>query len=702
MEMAQAYLAEAIKGMILYCKYPFDDATKEYNYWLALSTAYHQRLQIFLKQSDKGPVLSEESLCWVHEGLKAVDKALKYKECSELHFRKWNFLQCLADSGNHPPEDPIIWSKKYLDSHPQPHSTEYLKYAQLHGGELAKRGKLEEARLFFESLLKVKEDPITFLCLGKVLDHMNNVPAALQAFQQASILDPSSIEIKLWLVSQQVKAAIRSFREEGHPPSQVEIEEWVQISNAFCSAFSENEALFAGETSTFIPLKELAEHLYMTHLPKIANVLVRLQQYPFALGLYECILKNVRIYLKADIFEITEVINIHVVIGGLYAVLGESEKGEPFLLQAIEWDEKRLSSYSNLTEIYAAQKDEKKLSNLWAQLSPLFSKAIGQEQRQQFSTPLFNFGAAYTCLMKDLDDPAYGKAQEFYKWSLECDPDNWDARYSLARLLAIKDDASYWKEAKGCLDGLEAFEKALPFGLEPMRKFQLYFCYAGILALCNEIPAARKMAIEASRAHYNLDEIRRLQSYLDNHKKVDSKEFCREVIISIRKLQFDFPVGKLIHPNPLSIPEGSFIGYHGTIDLNCDNFKEGVKPYAAEKRQFAGKGFYTTEDKEAASYFAMKKCKDEGRGKPILLKVYNSNQKTLVGQKVPPRQKVKGSTLIHYNFIQAPIDGLEAFSQHYFSENILKELKVDVEHQEVNWTEKQYEAFIKKWFRMSC
>jgi len=735
LDTAQTYLDRAIEGMNLYLGYPFDNEKKEHRYWFELSTAYLQRFQIFFKQSNKDLQILEKGLPWIENGLEAINKALSLEQSHEAYLRKWHYLQLLVDSGKSAPEDPLIWSKKYLEAHPNPSSDEYTKHAQIHGGELAKKRQLDEAQRWFENLLQIKKDPITYLCLGKVFNNMNRSKEALECFRKASSLNSEDLEIKLWFIFEEVNESIQKFREKDQIPSDEEMRNWLQLSCRFCSIFSENANSFVGETSVFIPLKELAEHLYMTQLPQIANILTRFQQYKFAIELYKCILKNIDCYIKADIFEKSEIVNLHIAIGGIYALQGTNDLGagklredqqpsldqavanlhansldigEQFLLEAIKLDKERLDSYSNLAGIYAAQKDENKLMDLWKQLELLLNHCNNEERKKSFSAPLFNLGSAHAGLMKDLKDPACEHSQKFYKLSLECDPNNWDAGYCLARILAIHENAEYWIKAQELFDGLKTSESLLPFGLSPLKKFSFYFCYSGILALCDDISGAKQMAIEASQSkeirqsEQGLEKIQVLQSYLDHYKKIDLRIFQQEILKSIRTLQFDFPLGKWIHPTPLSIPRGNFIGYHGTIDLYLDEFANGIQPRQVEKRQFRGGGFYMTDDKEAASYFAMKKSKEEGVGAPILLKIYNSDQSTLIGQKVNSQKKIRREVFVHYHFIQSPIDGSEAFSQYYFPENSLYHLNVADSFEKVVWDENQYNAFMKKQFKFGC
>ena len=57
-----------------------------------------------------------------------------------------------------------------------------------------------------------------------------------------------------------------------------------------------------------------------------------------------------------------------------------------------------------------------------------------------------------------------------------------------------------------------------------------------------------------------------------------------------------------------------------------------------------------------------------------------------------------------YDFIQAPIDGFEAYSQYYVFEKNLQKLQPPEENEieKVNWDEKKYDEFLKGWERTCC
>lgn len=98
---------------------------------------------------------------------------------------------------------------------------------------------------------------------------------------------------------------------------------------------------------------------------------------------------------------------------------------------------------------------------------------------------------------------------------------------------------------------------------------------------------------------------------------------------------FDFHIGKVMDSKSIQIKEGDFIGYHGTIDCFVNEFKDEIKRRKAKIRQFNGEGFYVAKDRDIVCYFAIKKAKDERKGKPGLLEIYAVRE--LVGKEVPPK-----------------------------------------------------------------
>ncbi len=735
---------------------PYQDL--DYENWLSISSLYYKRLKFcFHRQLNISTNLevqekpSSEEISLINKGLSAANRAFVLKASHEAIRNKFLFLQLLKEAGETTQESALVWMKSFLDTHPQPDSDDFLHSAQLYGGELAKKGDWIEAHRWSSSLLQKKEDPITYLYLGKIEDEWNHTEEAVCYFKKASLLAPESIEIKIWLIAGQVKDCIRKFNQHPHLPTQDEIAKIVGICNAFCLTYSQNLGSFNGETSTYIPVEELAAHFYTTLLPKMANVLTRLQQFPFALELYKSVLTNSALYLKRGILDPSDIAVLYTSIGGIHLCLGEFNKAEEYLLQALQTDPTYLIAYENLVVVYASQKNEASLTKLSEAFSPavptendvkyliakennekslrngIFQPIASQteippvgiaafslilenstklDQNEVLSRILFNFGTAYTLLINVSADPNYIKAELFYVRSLNFNSENWDAKLHLSRLLLIRGEQTEWMRAKELLTGFESYEQTLVFGISPERKFQIYFCLSGALALCKDIEGAKKAAIEAQKTKFSPSTVGVLQDYLKNVQNVDLQIFRTNICTSIQKLDFDFRVGKLLPNTNIIISENQFIGYHGTIDLHLEAFKDGIKACTAEIRQFKGEGFYIASDKEIASYFAMKKSREGQGGKPILLKIYVTSGKEMVGQQLPEKEaqnkKLPMQNKYEYDFIEGRINGFEMFSQRYIFENSLLKLKPPLEFEKVDWTQEDYNSFCEAWTRRGC
>ena len=436
----------------------------------------------------------------------------------------------------------------------------------------------------------------------------------------------------------------------------------------------------------------------------MANVLTHLQQFSFALSLYESVLEN---FAALGIVHAAELPKLHATIGGLYLQKEELEKAEDHLTRAITIDGNCLSAYENLVAVYASQKNEERLREVWGSLEPLLDVGAFNSEMESVASLLFNFGTAYALLMKDKLDQAGEQAVAFYERALAYDGGNWDVKLQLARVLVIKGDGldeqggvnEKWERAKALLEGFSEYGRELPFGVSPQQKFQVYFCLSGACALCRDIPQAQAAAIEAGKMRYNPDEVHNLQSHLQAfHQGEDlASEIRKQIVESIRRIRFSFRVGKVINKNSIIISGGSFMGYHGTIDSHVEELMGGVKPKKAAVRQFSGKGFYITTDREIACYFAKKKAIEEGRGNPVVLKIYATSDQGLVGQNIPVQSKLSKSVVKQYDFVRSYIDGFEAFPQDYVLENSLEKLRVCSQVDPVNWTDEKYQQFISYW-----
>jgi tetratricopeptide (TPR) repeat protein len=705
-KIAHLHWKNAVKYMKSYCDYRSMDQNIDYENWLNLSSLYYNRIKFcFSRHAEVPKILHLKKVRLMKKGLLAANQAFALKNCHDAIRKKHMFLQMLKDEGETPPESPLVWMKSLLDTHPDPNSDDFWHAAQLYGEELAGEGKLEEAHTWLNDLLQKKKDPITYLYLGKIEDEKNHAGKAIDYFKQASRLAPDSIEIKLWLISGQVKDGIAKFDQCSNIPSQDEIVAFVGICNAFCSFYAQNLHAFKGETSTNISLEHLAGHFYATLLPKMAHVLARLQQFPFALNLYKSVLENKPYYLKNNFFGPTDIAGVYISMGGIHLVLDELKEAECCLLEAIQIDPDYLMSYQNLLCVYGAQNNEAKIDKLWEAMNDHFKDFSKLGQNEAISDILFNFGSAYCGLIKGIQDPVYLKAETFYEHSLKFNPENWDAKLHLARLLLIRGEQATWIRARDLLTGFEEYEKTVIFGVSPQRKFQIYFCLSGAFALCKDIENAKRAAIEAQKTRFSDEQVQVLRDYLRKAciKEKFNTEICEPIQNSIQKLDFDFRVGKLLSNKKIVINEGEFIGYHGTVDLHLDAFKEGITPQSAEERQFNGKGFYIASDREIATYFAMKKAKEKQGGNPILLKIYVDSGKQMVGQlDGKTHKKLPLQNEYQYDFIEAKIDGFERFSQRYIFENSLSKLKPVCQYETVNWTQEEYKSFLGQWTKRNC
>ena len=689
---------ESLKGC---STYPSVDEEIDYQNWVELSALYFRYIQVHLHQ-----LSGARKVELISEGLESVNQALKIRTEAVITFRKYLFLQLLEEAGQTPPEFPILWLKIFLDIHPEPISQDYFQYAHLYGGELAKKGCLGASKVWFEELLQTQEHSLTYLYLGKIEDQQNNAQLAIEYFQKAKDLAPKNKETTLWLISEEVKGVIRELRQSQKLPSEEKLKEIVELFNRFCATFSECRDVLEEETSTFATIGELAGHFYLTLIPEMANILAHLQQFPFALYLYEAILEG---RVAFGITDPAELSKLHATIGGLYLQKEKLEEAERHLNEARKLTPNCLPAYENLVAVYASQKNEENLNKLWISVQPLLTDDAFDGEQESIGSLLFNFGTAYALLMKNKDDPAGDTAIMFYERALKYDSDNWDVKLHLARILVIKSDGlaskedakEEWKQARDLLVGFDKYERDLPFGVNLQQKFQVSFCLSGAYALCGDVDLARTAAIEAGKMRYSPDEVHNLQSYLQAFHKGDSlvPQLQEQIVESIRKMGFSFRVGKVINKNSIIISGESSMGYHGTIDCYIDELKEGVKPKKVAVRQFSGEGFYIATDREAACYFAKKKQKEEKKGEPVVLEIYAASDQGLVGQNVSTRARLTKEVTKQYDFVKSYIDGLEAFSQYYVLENSLKKLRVLPQVTQVNWTDGDYEQFISHWKR---
>ncbi len=688
--VADQHWQEALNNLKACSDYICEKGDLNYQNWFDISTLYAKRIQLSERQIRV--ISRQEKIDFLLQGLASVNAAIQIDLKPEAMHRKFMFLKMLEEMGEQVPESAMDWWRLYLDHHPDSSSDDYRENALLYGGELAKIGKLKEANEWFLGLLKKGPHPLTYLYLGKIADHLSQSEQALTYFQEATKLDPDNLEIQLWLVTQKATRIIQEMRAMKGAPSSSQVQEMVNVFNEFCSVFPKCAPHLKSETSTFISLEELANHFYMTHVLDMAHILAQLQQYRFSLHLYTNILELFDGFVAVGALDASDKIKVYTSMGAIHLSLEEYAEAEAFLQKALQMDSAYAPALENLVAVYASQKDESKLSHLWSQVEPLLPN-LKSDLKSTFSTILFNFGTAYALMGKDW----LKKAQEFYEKSLTLNNDNWDTRIHWARTLAIT--GGFSEAAELLIEyASRKSEGESPFGEFPYRDFQVYFCLAGIQALNGNLSNAEKSAIIAGKTHCDPDETTNLQAYLKELKgsKPNKELLHGQIQESIRKMGFTFRIGKITNEKSVTFHENALVGYHGTIDVYLDDFKSGIKPKKSAVRQFSGEGFYIAPDREIACYFAMKKMKDEGIGTPIILPIYAD--KTLVGKPEPTKKNENA----HYDFFQAEINGFEKFSQFYVQENSLSKLKLAKDHEKVDWTEADYNKFMKSWTRSKC
>lgn len=667
----------------------------DYQNWLDLTQCYFYRVE--LSRRNIHNISREERITCMKEGFASACRALEVIRTPQARFFKFMALQLMEEMGLSISESSLDCLKDYLDHHPEPFSEEYIEKAITFGEQKEKQGLLEEAKKWFLFLLQNKPNAITYLYAGKVFDHLGKGIEALSYFQKALEIEPENLEIRLWHVAQKAKNIISEMRTYTFPVKQEKIEEVVDVFNQFFSTFFDCEGHLPKRTSNYITLNQLADHFYSSLLPQISIILLQLQQYPFALSLYQKMLNAFSAFVQLGVLKESDKLSVHSTIGMINLMLGEVTKAEYHLFQAKTLNPSHLATYKNLVVVYADLKDESKLESLWKEIEPFLNQPEFQNSKWLLSGILFNLGSAYIMLREN----NFKKGQQFYRLSLEQDKNNWDTRLHLARTLVFTEDL---QGALECLIDYANRESGpdSPFVEFPKRDFQVYFCLAGISAILGDLSNAEKWAIEAGKTSIDPQETKNLQAYLKalKDKKTDKIALHEEIRTSIRKMEFSCRVGKIIDQKSISIHPGTIVGYHGTTDLFASDFKKGVQPRERNIGQFKGTGFYIASNKDIACYFAMKKARDEGKGKPVLLQIYATQD--LVGKGIEMGDKINKEMNSRYDFVQAPIDGWEAFNQYYIFENSLGKLKPSDDITSVDWTEEEYNKFMKDWIRSRC
>jgi hypothetical protein len=129
--------------------------------------------------------------------------------------------------------------------------------------------------------------------------------------------------------------------------------------------------------------------------------------------------------------------------------------------------------------------------------------------------------------------------------------------------------------------------------------------------------------------------------------------------------------------------EGVFIGYHGTdLESALDIMRRGVTDefFGANFSSLQlGEGFYVAEPTanglNAARTFARVAAR-ETRSSPAILKVYARGFENMVGRDVPSAlwEQVPGNFVTKFDYLTAPIKGLEYSGQIKFNPQTLQSL----------------------------
>lgn len=660
----------------------------DYKNWYALVILH--MFQVKLHENGMNILSQEDKITEIRKGILCANRALDIAERSEALFRKFILLQMLSELDIQPPENPTGSLLRYLSVHSDKSSDEYLMAAHVYGSELAKQDNLEQAKQWFLEMLEKKEHPITYLFLGKVEDHLSNYGPALEYFEKAALQDPNNLEIQLWLRSQKVKNTIQELRVSKKFPEENRLEGIVSVFNEFYGIFSTCRDRLYEPTSTFAPLRELAENFYLTIIPEIAGILIHLQQFRFSLYLYQKILDFFDQFVEAGIFKPEDKIRLLNTMGVICFLQKDMEGAETYFKQALTLDQKCLKAYANLTAVYSQERNEEKIEALWKELE-LVIPHIDQDQNEELSALLLNFGTAYAVLGKE----KFEKAEGFYRRSLASNRCNWNARIYLSRILTAQGVYSEAHEIlKTCLEPSQTQD--VPFGHSSFKDFQIYFCLSGITALLGQLDKAESLAIEAGKTHVSSTQTTHLQRYLKALKNplCDLEGIKEEIKNSILKMGFECCVGRLLNKRKVKIEVGRLIGYHGTLSSHVQGFlSRGVLQKRSDIRQFKGEGFYIAHDKDVAAYFAMKKAKEQEDPslKPVIIEVYAHSE--LVGKEVQIKDKPTKVMKKEFDFLQAPIDGFESYHQYYVFERSLKRLTIGKTTEAVEWTDEEYEAF---------
>jgi tetratricopeptide (TPR) repeat protein len=698
LEKSKSYLANSLKNLKKFCEYSTDDQNITYQNWYQIANGCLLRLKM---DSDCTPYPGlQDKKKTLNIALNAINMALKIERNPHAIELKWLFVKLLDESNFPHSEDSIKLFKDHLDNHPQPLSNQYLEVAQIYGAELARIGNCEKAIEWFQSLLEKKKDAITYLHLGKVYDSLKDYTTALNHFGESLKLDPNNLEIQLWTLTTQVRQKLKEFESMEIAPTSDKVEELIDLFNRFCAIFPDLNHQLDEQTSTFVPFRELADYMYTTLVPRIADLLAKLQQFKFAAHLYETILENYNKFVFEKCLTEAQIAPLYTALGACYLNRQEFEKAEEYFNKAIEHDKNYMVGLQNLAAVYALKNDEQKLDRLADRIKLMIKDSHLPTPKSIYSSILSNLGGAYASFAKEHSH--LEKALPYLQLAIEDDPSHFETRLLLARIFVLLghiDESE--KHLKICHH--ELTNKDRVFGINDESKHIVNFCYASVMALKGDIKAAQQHAIEAGKIRFDLDESHNLMQYISGlrEEKIDKDAIYTQLKEAVGKISFKYRLGKMInHTDNRSFEKGALVGYHGTTDFFLEDIQKEIKPCKAKDRQYKGDGFYIAVDREVASYFAFKKAKEEGKGKPIILKVQACRE--LIGKSVPSGYKTKldpSKEGKRYDFIQSKINGFEAYSQYYIFESSLEKIKAQASIEQVVWSDKEYQKFVKDWAR---
>jgi tetratricopeptide (TPR) repeat protein len=692
---ALSYLVRGLLQLKEYCHHKDIDLEVDRRLWLDIGLFCLERIRLHCHGISK--LSSSGVSVIIQEGLKALQKVIEMREDYDAVYYKYLLLQLLHDEQKSLPEDYLACMKHMLDIHPDSGSPKWLEYAQVYGQELAKQKRYPEAIQWFEFLKIQRPHPVNDLYVGKIDDEMGDILTSISHFESAQTLCPDGdpllkLEVDLWLLSAKIKKQLNTLQIAKEPPQESEVGAVVDLFNRFCLALSGALIDYPNEeTSTYVPFGELARSFCLATYPSMANLLLKLKQFQFAIELYDIMIRNFALFSRHKALPPSARTHIFTAKATAHFFLDEKEPAEEAFKEALRLDPDNFEAYQNLIGLYARSKRFTELEELWKEVQRAIEKS-GECKSERIGDVLFNLGAAFSHIEDQVP-----RAQFFFHESLKYDSDNWDTKLHLARTLAVtKND----KEAKNLLIGYLGLSNAErgPFQASSQMNCRIYFVLAGISAICGDIDKAKKAAIEAGKTKFCPEETGNLQRYLRalEQKTGDARCVIEEIRASILKMAFTYRVGSVINSQSIRMSAGTFVGYHGTSYKFVEEFANGIAPKRSKIRQYEGRGFYVTDNRDMASYFAMKKTEEVGT-RAILIKVYA--KQGLVGEKTSTFKEKRASA--GYDFIQSNIDGLEAFSQSYVFETSLHKLRPELGAgvEPVGWTPKEYKDFADTWFR---